>query len=311
MIQLGNNTIMVTYPDGSATAFDADSLHSDILHCFNSGMDSYLAEDVALAVEFALSNSSRPRKVFTESEINSAVVKILEQIGLVSVANLYLQSHNQVKVSLSLRHKSVQELLTRHLANTTEVELTSLAEKVVSALEKLNISEASPALYLELARHFINSNSAKIELPTPANFVTQSASSYELMSIEQMQQLLSTEAKTLCNAGVLNISPVRKLFPSIRFELTLVKLVDYLKLDSPVTEMMLTPQLFELARAIHNLLLNVQAQHSSRVLPVYMNVPDLKQFAETKLLWSWPEAEKSCIELLDPFKCEAFNLRYK
>ncbi len=318
MIKISSNTIMIVHPDGSANAFDLEELHFAILQCFirTGTAEHYLAEDVALAVDYALNASQRPRKVFTESEVNAAVMKILEQTGLPDVAAQFGRSHVCVKLSMSARQKAIAELLEQHLSSLETPELEPLATKVIAAVNMLNITEAAPGLYLELARYYQQLSSEKLTLPMPAiPLNAELENSYQLITEAGVRELLPPNAMQYVQKNILKLSPVSRIFPAVRIMIRITELAGNCNLTPPITEMMISGNLYDLSRIIHQLVLNLQAQYytatgSKKTLPVYLSIPDLRIFAEEWLLWSWPEAEKSCLELLSSFNGELFSIRY-
>ena len=61
MIKLADNSIMLIGPDGILNVFESDKLQSKIIRSFMlAGVrDIWLAEDITLAVEYALEQDSR------------------------------------------------------------------------------------------------------------------------------------------------------------------------------------------------------------------------------------------------------------
>ena len=55
MIEVSSNSVSILYPDGTSAVFDAAELSSRIAKsCISAGMpDSWIAEDIALSVEFS------------------------------------------------------------------------------------------------------------------------------------------------------------------------------------------------------------------------------------------------------------------
>lgn len=308
---------MVVSPSGRAAAFDLEVLRSNLLQCFMQSNipEYYLAEDIALAVEFALTANERPQKIFTESEINSAVIKILEQTGIAAVADYYSRKYCHTKLSISSRIQAVKELLERNLSSDSSCDFEAIANKVIEATSTLNINEASPTLYIELARYFQQHSEKEFSLPHPNQPMPNSKSRYELVTVKEMTRELPEFAKELQQAGILEIYPVSRVFPTIRFTLNIIPFAKNHQLSSPITEMMLATQIYELGQAMKQMIARTRQRYrlnsgKAKDIPVNMSVPDMCEFANEWLLWPLPDGEKGCIELLEPFSCEDFTLRY-
>lgn len=315
MILTSSSAVMVLRGDGVTVSFDPAELKNAIEKCFEAtgSTEGYLAEDAALAVEFAMKNSRRPRKVFTESEINTAAVKVLEQAGLAEVASMFSRRNSGVRLSLSAQRQLIQSLLEHHLSSAENRNIDEITDNVVNAVNLLKIREAQPALYLELARYFQN-NTSGIELPElpapPPN------DAFETLGIREISAKLPAETIRVMNSKILAIAPVSSIFKTLRITVKVCRLAEVMALKPPVTEMMLSGELYKIGRILHNTVLSIQALYSEKTgsdyeLPVYIMVPDLEKFAVEWLEWSWPDAENSCLELLLPLSCPGANLRYK
>ena len=260
-----------------------------------------------------MKSSRRPRKVFTESEINTAAVKVLEQAGLAEVASLFSRRNSGIKLSLSAQRQLIHTLLERHLSSLENRDLDDLTDHVVNAVNLLKIREAQPALYLELARYF-QDNTSGIELPELPAPPPEDA--FETLSLTEISGTLPAGAIRLINEKILSVAPVSSIFKTLRITVKICRLAESMCLKPPITEMMISSELFRIGRILNNTVLSIQALYSTKTgsdyeLPVYIMVPDLEKFAVEWLEWSWPDAENACRELLLPFACPGANLRYK
>ena len=78
--------------DGTREPFDATALQTRLIGCFlaaGRSDSSFMAEDIALAVEYTLSHVERPEPVFGRGEIDAAVIRLLEEAGLPDVAKIF------------------------------------------------------------------------------------------------------------------------------------------------------------------------------------------------------------------------------
>ena len=146
MIKLADNSIMLIGPDGIINAYESDNLQSKIIRSFMlAGVrDILLAEDITLAVEYALEQDSREDKVFAVSEINSTVIKILEDSGFPEAAESYRRGNPSTEITLNAETATVAGLIHRHLGLNGK-SLDTLVARVMQAAAKLDISVASPA----------------------------------------------------------------------------------------------------------------------------------------------------------------------
>ena len=184
---------------------------------------------------------------------------------------------------------------------------------MVNAVNLLKIREAQPALYLELARYF-QDNTSGIELPELPAPPPEDA--FETLSLTEISGTLPAGAIRLINEKILSVAPVSSIFKTLRITVKICRLAESMRLKPPITEMMISSELFRIGRILNNTVLSIQALYSTKTgsdyeLPVYIMVPDLEKFAVEWLEWSWPDAENACRELLLPFACPGANLRYK
>ena len=304
---------MVVGPDGAAAAFSLDTLHLTVLQAFvrTDTPENYLAEDVALAVEYALRHSSRRNPVFTRAEVNNAVVRVLEETGLIDAARYYRKHNVRAVMSLTGDPAAVAGLLANHLSDAERnTNFSALAARVCDALGKLDIAAPSPALCIELARCCLAAPAAAgITLPPTGS------PGGEYLALKEMSAALSPAAAALCRIGALQFQPVsRRVFPSLRAVFKLTGFASGAGLVPPITEMMIADRLYQLRTifdgafaALRDLYRN--STGGAENPPGYLFIPDLEEFAVNWLAWSWPEAKNSCLELISPLESEAYTLR--
>lgn len=304
---------MVVGPDGGAAAFNLDSLHLAILQAFvrTDTPESYLAEDVALAVEYALRNNPRRNPVFTRAEVNNAVVRVLEETGLIDAARYYRKRNVRAVMSLSGDPAAVAGLLANHLSDAEEnTNFAALARRVCDALGKLDIAAASPALCIELARCCLAAPQADgLALPPTGK------PHGEYLGIKELAAALPEDAAALCRSGVLQFQPVsRRVFPSLRAVFKLTGFASSAEFAPPITEMMIAERLYQLRNIFEGAFAALRDLYrgtdgGAENPPGYLFIPDLEEFAVNWLAWSWPEAKNSCMELIAPLESEAYTLR--
>lgn len=298
MIKQPDSPIVLLESDGERRNFDPVELQDSLVRCFlSAGLreNCYLAEDIALAVEYAFDHSGRPGKVFSRSELDGAVVRILGDTGLADVASLYQRGAQSVlTVDCDTDADTVGAVLRKFMAGT-EAHLGYLAAKVSKAASLLQISSAAPSLLVELARHY----ESAVPLPVVAPAVGKTAwDEYNFVTAEEILPLLSSEARMLAQRGVIRVHGVSRMFPSVRLFCFLSRFAEGEGMAPPVTELTLAPLLFRLGgyleecRLVTLRLYREVSGNPKAVLPVYMTLPDMTDFTERYLEASHPKSEK-------------------
>ena len=305
MIKLADNSIMLIGPNGILNAFESDNLQSKIIRSFMlAGVrDIWLAEDITLAVEYALDQDSREDKVFAISEINSTVIKILEDSGFPEAAESYRRGNPSTEITLNAETATVAGLIHRHLGLNGK-SLDTLVARVMQAAAKLDISVASPALYIELAKHFKSEFMPADRLPQMVLSKSQKASPW-VVSIKELSDKMSSPSRSLVHYKIITLSGVSRLFPAVKVVLRISGLVEMLHLESPLTEMTMVPHFHGIAQALNEALAATQSVFRAKGellpekgLPVILTVPDMSAFAQNNLEASWPHASSDCREML-------------
>jgi hypothetical protein len=305
MIKLADNSIMLVGVDGMLNVFESDKLQSKIIHSFLlAGLrDIWLAEDIALAVEYALEQNSREDKVFAISEINSTVIKILEDSGFPEVAENYRRGNPNAEIALNAESSTVAALLNRHLGLHGK-SLDMLAARVIQAAARLGISAASPALYIELAKHFKAEAMPADSLPQ-IKIPTGKTGTQWIIALPELIEKLSPESRTLTTNNIIIFSGVSRLFPAIKVIFRISGLVDLYHLESPLTEMAMVPHFYEIAKTLNEATAAAQDIFQAKGeplpakgLPVFLTVPDMSVFARNHLQANWPQSSADCREML-------------
>ncbi len=303
MIKLADNSIMLTTADGITSVFDPERLQSRIIQSFLAAgiTESYLADDISLAVEFSLQKSRRKDKVFTLSEINNSVVRILKDTGFPEIAAIFMRNNSCSQLTITPEFNTIKQLLQKHFG----VNLASIDEltgKVLSAFQQLNINNASPELFIELAKHYETEDFASEDIE-PVSLEAWEQDNRWLVSAKVLEQELAVSARSLIDAGVIRLTGVSGMFPSIRVFFMINEFCRFHGLTGPLTEMVLIPYLFAAGKAIDNCVATTDylaAEQGQKDLPIFITVPDMSSFAVKMLDASWPEVEKDCREMITP-----------
>lgn len=300
MLSITDNFLYVIDSEGRQQLFDVDKLKSSLQESFESTGNSngYLAEDIACAVEAAMAESLRCERIFTQSEVDAAVTRILENAGYADVAQVFRRANSHLYITLDANKSDAASLIIRHLG-VQEPLAGKLAEKVVESLRMLNINSASPALYLELARYYEHH-----ALPAAAPLAggEKSVGSKMLLSSAEITRMLPESLKELFLDKVITLSSISRLYPNFRLSLNLAKLAEKQNLAAPVTELQLAPALYDAGEKA-GMFLNLLCEHLQvETLPLYLVLTKLDIFAERYLGTSYPEGRLTALDIASLFR---------
>ncbi len=304
MINLSGNALMLIRSDGSQVAFDVEKLQSGIIRsCLSAGVrDVWIAEDISLAVEYALSLPANRERTFTVSDVNSIIIRILEETGYPAAAEEYRRHNSSIGVKVNPEYSLISDLIARHLGLSGQ-NLAEVSSLVVDAAEMLNLAEASPTLFVELAKFYkdrlmSDDNVDLVKLPEAA------ANPWQL-SREQIIEHLPEATQKYIDEKILDISGISQLFPALKLDFRITRLIKYLGLESPLTEMAVISHFHDIADAMNNIITTTEQMRKEKniaveteILPVYLNVGDMSRFACRNLFSVWPDAEPQCREMI-------------
>jgi hypothetical protein len=301
MIQLCNRAVLTEGKDGSTEFFQSDKLQEKLeSSCRAAGLtETWMAEDIALAVEFSLGELGNDKK-FTDSEIDSIVIKVLQEAGLGSVAAHYRHQLDNPESEISFNAETIEEIIKRYL-HVDKQQLNDIVSKVSDAGRKLLLTNASPTLILELAKHYTDDKSFFTAETKPA-LSNKFHSCPWLISREDIIRKISGDTSKMVAEEVLKVSGVSRLFPSIRVEIAFAKFAESSGLTAPVTEFFLFPYLANLADAVDDVIkctsaLALQTPEIDEQFPVYLKFIDAPLFTEKWLSGDWKES-RTCFEEL-------------
>lgn len=301
MIRLGNSVIMIINPDGSKTEFDSEELESRIIKsCISSGIkDMWIAEDITLSVEYALSSPENESRLFTAREINAIVIKILQETGYGEVAEKYRVCNHSSEIEISPDINILGSMINKHLGLTGS-KLKIVVEKVREASLRIMISKAPPSLFLELAKHYRSELFSSADISS----IREKAHSRRTFQLTREKILSETSMRTseLIKSGIIQISGVSRIFPAVKIDFRMMELASRLSLEPPVSELSVIPHFDIPAEGINDIVKTIENYLKSSVrekdVPVYLHVPDMSDFSLKYLDTAWPEGEGCCLEML-------------
>lgn len=312
MVQMVQKQIYLRDSDGGITPFDTGELQTRLIGSFlATGLreESFMSEEIVLALEYTLLKSPRPEAVFSKGEIDTAVIRLLESIGFPEVAHVFRRNGNEQLVRIASDPVTVAGLLVAHLGCSAE-RAAHISQLVSEALGKLEFSGASPHLILELARHY-ERNMAENDLLK--DDVLLPGIPQQTLTRQDIYKLLEPEAKELVDAGVLRINGITTLFPSVRFFFFMKEFARFKKLSFPVTELEIEPLLHNAGNALEKARLAIRdALRHPEELPCCLSLPDIFDFLES-CAGSTPDtrlAAELASVLTGALDCELYHLAF-
>ena len=277
MVKPAEKIIYIQNHEGERVQFDPVELQTRLINCFlTAGLreNSYLAEDIALAVEYTLLNCGRHEPVFGQGELAAAVIRMLEETGFPEVAALFRQNGGDRRVAIDATPEAVAKFLGKFLA-CSETIFDRVVREVSRSVEVLGISEADPHLYLELARHY----ERKFAIEGVSGNAVTRLQGRTSATREEVAAVLPPEVRALSAEGILRVGEVNPIFSRIRFFFMMKPFAQKFHLVPPVTEMEVEPLLFQMSRTLELARAAVDdALRPPEPLPVQLTLPDMSAF---------------------------------
>ncbi|MBE6398916.1 MAG: hypothetical protein E7041_02105 [Lentisphaerae bacterium] len=312
MVQTVEKRIYIRDTDGGVAPFDPNELQTRMIGAFlGAGLreESYISEEIVLALEYTLLTSPRPDGIFTRSEIDTSIVRLLGNTGFPEVANTYRRTASEQVMRLSVSPEVLERLFVTHLGCSAE-RAAHIAGIVTDNMKTLQIPAASPHLLLELARHHERDLAAQDSLPLPE---VRQRSPKVTLSRDEITALLPPAAQQLVAAGVLRINGITTLFPSVRFFFFLTRFAELHRLGNPVTELEIMPLLYDAGNTLETARQAITgALETPEELPCCLALPDISDFQEQRIgcLPDRKLAEELAGALTAGLKCDLYNLSF-
>jgi transcriptional regulator NrdR family protein len=311
MIKTRSNTIFILKDDGSKTIFEAEELQTKIIKsCINSGMrEAWLAEDITLAIEYALHGSRKKIPTYTEADINSMVIKVLEQAGYPEVANSFRQQNKEANLKISSDLDTIKKIIMKYL-DLEGKQLALCSQKVFDSCRSLKMEEISPVLILELGKYYKDKLYPINDIAVTAG-MNDHVSDVDILGKGWIEHI-SEKNIPLYENCIVEFCGINYFLPAVKIDLNLNLYLTYLKLDHPLTEMAVIPTFPQLADAVNELMDSLYANFEDiKNLPIYLRIVDIHNFAETFLDSSWPECENVCQDLIEHLQAYLCHKIYK
>lgn len=286
MIKPADRSVFVDTRRGELEAFEPDRLRGELAACFEAAGrpdQTAFAEDIALAVECALLNTSADGPV-PEAELVALIGRVLGEIGLAPVAEAYRRRRGEVD-TVPVEPAAVENVLGN----------PQTARRVTDALRRLGVEHARRELLRELAQA-LPANRPDLS-PHPAAALSEFVPDTVVSAAELLAELPPETAKRF-ERGQIRFTGVNRVLPSIRFRCFLLPLADELGLTGVTTELELAgplaafgaelAQCFETAhRCFRRRVGELEAPDPRR----YLFFPDMPTFVSARLGGSWPGGE--------------------
>lgn len=312
MIRLSKTAIMTVGEDGIKQSFDIEKLRERLeMSCATCGInDKWFAEDIALSVEYVLHKINTENRTFTESEINSYAVMILENSGLGRIATAFKSLNVCRSVHLKTEYSLISAVIVKYLGIKGE-NLDKIAKKVENAFQMLGVMTAPELLIAEIAKFYIEEDSIHYITTSKVDMCPEIIESPWCVTPEQAAASLSGEALNFYNKRIIEISPVSKIFPSVKLRLWLTRYLAYLGAVPPVTEMFFFPHYENFSEILSEFVGSIENGYGSYLaknrsvrnpenLPIYLRVPDAAEFLKDCMGLEWPQASSCLEEILAP-----------
>ena len=305
MIKLSELVVMVAHHDGTVMEFEAEQFQTEIIRSFLAAENSelWVAEDIVMAVEYALLAHDCDEKIFSLIEIETIITGILEDAGFAEVAECYRRGHRQRNITFSPERNYLLQLLTRHVGLTGKT-LEAVIDKVIMAGTKLQIDAAAPELFVALAKYYksqlLTKNSPTLDqlaLPTATQRLSR-------IKVEKITEYLDNSSIYYLDNNIIKLYSISSLFPTVRIAINLTKLASNSQLTPPITELSLFDEFSNTATAINDIVNAADivfarsGKATERELPLDIAVPDMAEFAEQWLEASWPACRPCCRDMM-------------
>ena len=306
MIEISSNALSILYPDGTSAVFDAAELSARIARsCHDAGTaDAWIADDIALSVEFALQKHLQQsgRKSIPLAEIESCVVSILEDAGYADAAEKFLSGGRPRGEMGKITQADVHGFLLSKLQLDPE-EADAVAVKVISAMHAIKAEKCSIRLILELARHFRETAAEKRAA------MRQGRSGKAAPPPGEIAARLPDPLRRYMDEGILTLRSGSKLFESVRLDVDFQTLMKDLPFAPPVTELLLAPRLMECAEAADSVRRAAEECCGNPELPLIVTLLHAKEFVRSRMLCEEEDSVTRCARSLSDYFCSMLRKR--
>lgn len=321
MIQIGEHTILMLASDGRSVPFDPADLQRRLENAMQGTVDKkelVIAGDIVSSVEMLLYGKFKDETApcLRAEELDDLVVRVLAGAGFRTAADAFrrdmIENGGSVRIPLDKIRGFLEEKLGMQGAM-----LDRIAEKVHHTMQSIGADDSSPALALELARHFrsVAAGNVTLNVQRP-DFTPDRACT---VTPDVMLEHLSGEHRSYFKKRILKVSPVNlRILPALRLEVWLHGLAENAGLSAPLTEMALIPAFIRAAQAFDALCLAADEQfrlHGNTAdtpAKVLLHLSDASLFTRNWMGCNSVKSSEDCAEnLCRAFACEMTRIPFK
>ena len=299
MIKFPTKNIYIENSDNCKEVFSFRDLQSMIMKsCADAGVqEDWIAEDIALAIEYSLSNSDND--TYSLSEINACVVKVLGETGYSNVAEQFEKGLKERIPQIEINEENIQNIIFKFV-DLPENKREIIQEKILESLNVLGIKSSSHTLITELAKHYNNSFFRDINTEIKKSGKTEETSF--IISQETIYNKLDKKSQKFIDLGFIQITGISKLFKAIKIGLRLSQFANYAQLDTPIIEMNFNQNFTELINETNKIVSVINSLIGEEGHPFCLNINDMDIFAENHLGISFETNKAECYKIMDSFR---------
>lgn len=286
MIKLGERNFILASGDGEDVPFSISWLQSELIGCFlNAGMgdSSCFAEDIALAIEYALEEIDSFSGRVNCAELNDLVIETLDNAGFAPVAEWFRKRNlRKIEVFYSTSFGSLSDIAVRQgLTRDAELDREAIAE-CCEAFAAMKTDDVPLGLAIEMLKFHLGRKNSSIQ--NTGRIVPEKIKKGDyLVEIERVVHLFPEYLHLLIEKKVLKFNNITVYHPSIRIHADFNAFAEMKGLKGVLTEMFWAPYALELGESIDAAIEILQNNYTqtggSKELPVYLTVNGMSRFA--------------------------------
>ena len=285
MIKLGEKKFLLADENGDSIPFSAADLQAELVNCFlSAGMrdSSCFAEDVALAVEYALEENILEGNIVGMQELNALVMDTLEKAGFMSAAEWFARRNGRtIEVLFDTGAAGIAEIAAKRGMLFERDSGDEIIRCCENAFRMMNIKECPAGLIVEMLRYY---NNMYKEGKTDTGKTVRTPKCDYFIRIADVRQQFPEGLCELIDSGVLKINDVTVYHPSIRIYLDFNVFAQKKELHPVLTEMVWMIYAVELGQSIDAAVEVIQREFSAsggkKELPVYLTVNNMNLFTD-------------------------------
>ena len=311
-----NNCIYILSKNGNKELFNSEKLYSNLVFCCRriDIKNLEIAEDISNAVENALYLQYKNKnRIFSEIEINLLLTDILENSGFFELSEEY-KEYNKIIDYINITQYDTLYNFIKLKYNLFDNELEFISEKIFELYNVINFDELPVSLITELIkfyRQFITKDSLEVKRDiTINNNLIKNKIRIDDITIFSRSDLLNIflkQDREFINSNIIDISGINKIFPSIKLKFNFIAFIEYFKLKTMITDIVLFARINEIIPKIKNIIelilnfLNKQNKNNINSYSIFIRFIDIYDFIYKYCIVEKNRIHKFCEELSNYF----------